>query len=83
MLTLIQWGGDLGNHVMDSGKMASETPDSNHIDGHGGCSSGSKEAILQLSNNDDYSGDGTQMEKVTIFQYIIVYVSSVLKCIFD
>ena len=74
MLTLIQWGGDLGNHVMDSGKMASETPDSNHIDGHGGCSSGSKEAILQLSNNDDYSGDGTQMEKVTIFQYIAVYV---------
>jgi hypothetical protein len=63
MLTLI-WAGDLGNHVMDTGKMARETPDSNHGNGHSGCASGSKEAILQLSNNDDYSGDGTQMEKV-------------------
>ena len=69
MLVLI-WAGDLGNHVMNTGKAAQgnsgsmlpSTPDS--------CRSGYKEASSPLINNDEYNGDGTQMEKVLLIHLI-------------
>ena len=65
MLSLIYLG-DLGNHVIDSGKSARDTSGINYVASHTGCSSASKEAISHLSNNNDYISDGTQMEKVII-----------------
>ena len=66
MLTLI-WAGDLGNHV----RMASEE---NHVAGTSSCSTDSKEAISHLSQKDEYNGDGTQIEKVMMNEFIILFV---------
>ena len=56
MLTLI-WAGDLGNHVRESSEES-------QLANPGSCSTESKEAISHLSTSDEYSGDGTQIEKV-------------------
>ena len=58
MLTLI-WAGDLGNHVRESSEES-------QLANPGSCSTESKEAISHLSTSDEYSGDGTQIEKVLI-----------------